>query len=301
MRLTDYFFVIFLLSCCSLAQANEQAETERPRADLFQSKLNNMMQDTASWLDDIDGTSKGGASAKGYLLLGWLPRTANLDKFDTKFKVAFNLPNVNDKLALIIDNDNEDELLLDYESDPFKENQENVNVAIQYIKEFNKNYNIKTRVGVSRKQLYVRTEASLNWQSEDFKFELLPRIDYFYKDGWGPGLKGAVAYYLEGSTVSLSASWQKLENEARSRRKVGLFHVFKLDTNQLLVSGAQYNKSNNKEDISNETYYLSLRYRNLIYKSWMYFEVEPFIEFNQIRNFRREYGIALSLISYYGT
>lgn len=301
MKLADYFFVIFLLSCCSLTQANEQAETERPRADIFQSKLNNMMQDTASWLDDIDGSTKGGASAKGYLLLGWLPRTAELDKFDTKFKVAFNLPNVNEKLALIIDNDNEDELLLDYESDPFKENQESLNVAAQYIKEFNENYNVKTRVGISRKQLYLRTEASLNWKNETFKFELLPRIDYFYKDGWGPGLKGAVAYYLATSTVSFSASWQKLENEARSRRKVGLFHVFKLEKDQLLVSGVQYNKSNNKEDVSNESYYLSVRYRNLIYKSWLYFEVEPFVEFNQVRDFRREYGIALSLISYYGT
>jgi hypothetical protein len=130
---------------------------------------------------------------------------------------------------------------------------------------------------------------------------LLPRIDYFYKDGWGPGLKGALAYFLATSTVSFSASWQKIESEARSRRKVGMFHVFKLEKDQLLVSGAQYNKSNNKEDVSNESYYLSVRYRNLIYKSWMYFELEPFVEFNQMRDFRREYGIALSLISYYGT
>ena len=285
----------------NVGYAKELEDKVRPRADLFQSKLNTMMQDTASWLDDIDGSTKSGASAKGYLLFGWLPRTAALDKFDTKFKVAFNLPNVNEKLALIIDNDNEDELLLDYESDPFKDNQESVNIAAQYIKEFNKNYNIKTRLGVSRKQLYARTEASLHWKSEQFKFELLPRIDYFYKDGWGPGLKGAVAYYLANSTVSFSASWQKIENESRSRRKVGLFHVFKLDKDQLLVSGAQYNKSNDKEDISNESYYLSVRYRNLIYKSWLYFEVEPFVEFNQIKDFRREYGIALSLISYYGT
>ncbi|WP_182440077.1 hypothetical protein [Colwellia sp. RSH04] len=298
MRLKGYFFILFY----SLhTQANEQVEIERPRADLFQSKLNNMMQDTASWLDDIEGTTNGGASAKGYLQLGWLPRTADLSEVDAKLKIAFNLPNVNDKLALIIDNYNEDELLLDYESDPFKESKESVNLAAQYIKEFNNNYNIKTRIGVSRKQLYVRTEANLNWRYEKLKFEFLPRIDYFYKDGWGPGLKGALAYYLEGSTISFSASWQKLESEARSRRKVGLFHVFKPDKDQLLVSGAQYNKSNNKENISNETYYFSLRYRNLIYKSWLYLEVEPFVEFNQFQDFRREYGIALSLITYYGT
>lgn len=286
---------------CTFCGAKEFEDKVRPRADLFQSKLNNMMQDTASWLDDIDGSTEGGASAKGYLQLGWLPRTADLDEFDAKFKVAFNLPNLDERLALIIDNDNEDELLLDYESDPFQDSQESVNLAVQYATDFNKNNNIKTRVGVSRKQLYVRTEASVNWKSDKFKFELLPRIDYFYKDGWGPGLKGALAYFLATSTVSFSASWQKIESEARSRRKVGMFHVFKLEKDQLLVSGAQYNKSNNKEDVSNESYYLSVRYRNLIYKSWMYFELEPFVEFNQMRDFRREYGIALSLISYYGT
>ena len=288
---------VFCTFCC----AKELEDKVRPRADLFQSKLNNMMQDTASWLDDIDGSTEGGASAKGYLQLGWLPRTADLDEFDAKFKVAFNLPNLDERLALIIDNDNEDELLLDYESDPFQDSQESVNLAIQYATDFNKNNNIKTRVGVSRKQLYVRTEASVNWKSDKFKFELLPRIDYFYKDGWGPGLKGALAYFLATSTVSFSASWQKIESEARSRRKVGMFHVFKLEKDQLLVSGVQYYKSNNKEDVSNESYYLSVRYRNLIYKSWMYFELEPFVEFNQMRDFRREYGIALSLISYYGT
>lgn len=289
-----------LFVLCTFGYAKEIEETTRPKADLFQSKLNNMMQDTASWLDDIDGFTKGDASAKGYLQLGWLPRTANLDEFDAKFKVAFNLPNLDEKFALIIDNDNEDELLLDYESDPFQDSQDSLNLALQYVKGFNKNNNIKTRVGVSRKQLYIRTEASLNWKSENFKFELLPRLDYFYNDGWGPGLKAVTAFPLNASTVSFSASWQKLEHEARSRRKVGLFHVFNLEKNQLLVSGIQYNKSNNKEDISNETYYLSFRYRNLIYKSWLYFEIEPFAEFNQIRDFRREIGIALSIATYYG-
>jgi hypothetical protein len=70
--------------------------------------------------------------------------------------------------------------------------------------------------------------------------------------------------------------------------------------NQLLVSGIQYNKSNNKQNISNESYFISLRYRNLVYKSWMYFEVEPFIEFDQKNNFRREVGIAISITSYCG-
>ena len=303
MKQPYYFLIVTLFMCCYAHAEDEDQplEVERPRLDLFQNKLNTMMQDTASWLDDIDEHSDKKASSSGYLLLSWMPRTADLDDFDAKLKVAFDLPKINDKLSLIIDNDNEDELLLDYESDPFKDNQDNINLAFQYASDFSKSNNIKTRLGVSRSQLYVRSEAKLNWQLDNMGFELVPRIDYFYEDGWGPGLKGAMAYYLKKSAFSFSASWQKIEKESRSRRKVGIFHIFKVNKKQLLVSGIQYNKSNNKYDESNETYYLSMRYRHLAYKSWLYIEIEPFLDFNQVRDFRREFGIAISFISYYGT
>lgn len=299
MKITHYFVISYLF-ICGYASAQEEAEVERPKLDLFQTKLNTMMQDTASWLDDIDQDSDKNASSSGYLLLSWMPRTADLDDFDVKLKVAFDLPKISKKLSLIIDNDNEDELLLDYESDPFKDSQNNVNLALQYAGGFNKKNNIKTRLGVSRSQLYIRTEAKFNWSMENINVELMPRFDYFYVDGWGPGLKGAATFDLKQSVFSVSASWQKIEKERRSRRKVGLFHIYKIKKHQMLVSGVQYNKSNNKYDISNETYYLSIRYRGLAYKSWLYAEVEPFVDFNQVNDFKREFGVALSLLSYYG-
>lgn len=307
------FCLLLLPSCCI---ANESTTAERPKADLLQSKLNSMMQNTASWLDnigdsntddsDIEGdknnnaTETESASANGYLQLSWLPRTGDLDDVDAKFKVYFNLPQWNDRLALVIDNDDEDELLLDYETDYSPTDQSGVNVALQYVKQFNNKWQIKNRIGVSRKQLYLRSEMQFEWKIENTTFRLQPRLDYFLQDGWGPSLKGAVNYSLEKSYFSLSASWQKIQNESRSRRKVGFFHITSTGREQLLVTGVQYNRSNNKLDISNDNYVLSTRYRNLLYKSWMYFEVEPFIEFNQLNDYRREAGIALNLISYYG-
>ncbi len=291
--------------------ADEPVVTERPKADILQSKLNAMMQNTASWLDNIADSEAGdndlesdnkdkNASANGYLQLSWLPRTGDLDDVDAKFKVYFNLPEWNERLALVIDNDDEDELLLDYETDNSPTDQSGVNVALQYVKQFNDKWQIKNRLGVSRKQLYLRSEMQFTWRMQDFDFRLQPRLDYFLQDGWGPSVKGVVNYSLEKSYFSLSASWQKIQNESRSRRKVGFFHIKSTGRKQLLVTGVQYNKSNNKLDIPNESYVLSTRYRNLIYKSWMYFEVEPFIEFNQLNDFRREAGIAFNLLSYYG-
>jgi len=282
---------------------------ELPRADLLQSRLNTMMQNSASWLDAIgddyldDNTDKGdkSASANGYLQLSWLPRTADLNDVDANFKVSLNLPQWNERLALVIDNEDEDELLLDYESNYLDNNQEGLNVAVQYIKQFNKKRQVKSRIGISRKQLYLRSEMHYSWQVKKVKLNFQPRLDYYLQDGWGPSVKVVASYPLAESYFSLSTTWQKIQTEARSRHKIGFFHIKSTGKNQLLVSGIQYNKSNNKEDIANESYFISVRYRNIIYKSWMYFEIEPFIEFNQLNNFKREAGISLSLISYYGS
>ncbi len=293
--------IIPLLTCFPWqVVAKQQDELSMPKADFAQVKLNDMMQHTASWLDNIGSDGEQDASAKGYLQLSWLPRTGNLGDIDAKFKVHFNLPRWNERLSLVIDNDNEDELLLDYETDNSTANQESVNVAIQYIKQFNNQRQIKNRIGVSRKQLYLRSEMLFNWQFKNVSMNIQPRLDYFLQDGWGPSVKGAVNYKLENSYFALSASWQKMQNETRSRRKIGLFHIISTGKEQQLVSGIQYNRNNNKLDISNQNVVISTRYRNLLYKSWMYFEVEPFIEFNQLNNYRREAGISFNLINYYG-
>jgi len=295
-----HYLALFLIIFSQRLFADGTTQPVRPKADLLQNKLNTMMQNTASWLDNIGNQESNGASSAGYLQLSWLPRTANLADVDAKFKVHFNLPNLNERLALVIDNDNEDELLLDYGTDHTSTNQEGINVAFQYIKQFNNDWQVKNRIGVSRSQFYLRSEMQFNWQVQKMTFRLQPRIDYFLQDGWGPSVIGAASYQLEKSSLSLSASWQKIENESRSRRKIGLFHIKNFGVNQLLVSGVQYNRNNNKLDVSNESYIISTRYRNLLYKSWMYFEVEPFLEFNQLNGYKREVGIALHLISYYG-
>ena len=294
-----------IISFTVLSEEIPLAEQELPRADVLQSQVNTMMQGTASWLDaigsnDSDDNSNDRASAKGYLQLSWLPRTADLDDVDVNFKVSLHLPQWNERFALVIDNDDEEEHLLDYESNHIQDNQDGVNVAFQYIKQFNQKWQVKNRVGFSRSQVYLRSEVQFNWRVQQVDLSLQPRLDYFLQDGWEPSIKTVAAYQLEKSYLSLSASWQKIQTESNTRRKIGFYHIKSTGKNQLLVSGVQYNKSNDADDIPNESYFISIRYRNLIYKSWMYFEIEPFVEFNQANNFRTEVGGVFRLISYYG-
>lgn len=272
--------------------------------DKLQRDLNSMMQFSASWLDNIifNESKSTLAAANGYLQLSWLPRTEELDDIDIKFKVYLHLPKWSERLSLVLDNDDENEIKLDYETDKSELNQDSnqLNLAIQYIKNLNNGHRIKNRIGVSREQLYVRSEINFDWQNKNVDIKLIPRIDYFNQDGLGPGVKTGIVYSLIDSKLSFSASWQKRQKESKSRSKIGFYYIKTFYNNRLLVSGFTYSKDSDKNDKANERYIGSIRYRHLFYKSWMYIEVEPFIEFNQMKDYQRELGIAFRLISYYG-
>jgi len=270
-------------------------------SDILQNKINIMMQETASWLDNIasdTNSTKDVASANGYLQMGWMPRTADWSELDPKFKVYLSLPRWNEKVALVLDNDDEGELKLDYESssigtDP---DAEKVNIAIQYVKQFGDIIKVKYRAGISRSQLYARSEIKHRWLNASNTITLVPRLDYFSQDGWAPSIKGSMIYPLSDSILSFSASWQKVQKEDYSRQKIGFYHISSSGKTKELVSGIQY--YNNERSF--ERLNVSIRQRNLIYKDWMFFELEPFVEFKQENDYRREFGLAIRLIAYYG-
>jgi hypothetical protein len=284
-------------------KTSEKTEGLFKKLDEFQSTVNTMMQYTASWLDnfgtDDDNDQKNGASASGYVQFGWIPRTSDLTDLEHKFKVHLSLPNWNNKIALVLDNNDEDELKPDYEADSISQGDdtEELNIAVQFLKTFDNNLNVKYRLGLSRGQVYARIAFKQHWNFEHYKLSIVPRIDYFSEDGWAPSIKGALLYPLENNMLSFSASVQKVQDEFDSRQKIGLYHIYNTRGTEQLVSGIQYYN----DKISNESLLLSVRYRNLIYKKWLYIEIEPFIEFNQENGYRKEFGIALRLITFYGS
>lgn len=285
----------------SKKEQKESNEFIKQKSDLLQHKINIMMQDTASWLDNIgadDNSTKGGASASGYFQLGWMPRTGDWSEFDPKFKVRLSLPRWNEKIALVLDNDDEDELKLDYEASSIgsDHDSEKVNIAVQYVSQLSEIIKVKYRAGISRGQLYVRSEIKHRWFNDSNTITVAPRLDYFSLDGWAPSIKGSMIYPLSDSFLSFSASWQKIQKEANSRQKVGFYHIKNRGPSTEIVSGLQYfNNENSKESLL-----VSIRHRSLIYKNWMFFELEPFLEFKEENDYKRELGLALRLIGYYG-
>ncbi len=268
-------------------------------ADYLRGNLDVFMQDTAAWLDGLSmyESDTHRARAKGYVQLSWLPQRANLGEFDAKFKVKFYLPKWENRISLVLDNDDEDDLKLDYEAEPIiQEDSDRLNIALQSLTEFENLLSLKYRLGLSRGQLYARTELKKSFVFSNFEFSVSPRIDYFSSDGWAPGLKSAVTYPMGKDLISASVSWQKFQFEPYAEEKAGIYWVRNLEDEKLLVSGVQYVKYSDGID----AYLTSVRYREKIYKDWAYLEVEPFVLFKKPLDYRREFGIGLRLISTYG-
>ncbi|WP_462157723.1 hypothetical protein [Pseudoalteromonas sp. GB56] len=296
---------LLVLPAESLATAKEQDikptnnSTLEETADYLRGNLDVFMQDTATWLDSLSQSEadSGKARAKGYLQLSWLPRRADLADFDTKFKVKFYLPKWKNRISLVLDNDDEDDLKLDYEAEPIdRSDSDSLNIALQSLTEFENLLSLRYRLGLSRGQLYARAELKKNYVFDDFDITVSPRIDYFSSDGWAPGVKSVLSYPIDEDLLSVSISWQKLQFEQHARQKAGMYWVRNIDPKQLLVAGVQYNKYGDGLD----SYLTSVRYRENVYKDWAFIEIEPFVEFRKLLDYRREVGIGLRFITSYG-
>lgn len=262
--------------------------------------INTMMQNTADWIDGLitDEPDPQDASASGYFQLGWLPRTSDWRELDAKLKVHFYLPNWENKLAVVLENDNEEEVDLDYEAGSFvQDNTNNLNIALQNYRKIHDDLNIRNRVGFSRGQLYLRSEVKQSWFFEKSTITLTPRIGYYSSDGWAPSIKaGWLRTLSEKDKLSVSASAQKVQSEEFSRLKFGVYHIHTASASNLLVSGAQYNRD--EEGYNN--YLVSIRFRQQLNQKWAYIEFEPFVEFEERLDYHREIGIAFNFIGYYG-
>lgn len=269
----------------------------------FREQINQQMQNSAQWLDNLmsEVPSDKKAAAKGYLRLGWLPRNNAWNETQVRFTVSLSLPNWKKRLKLIVDNDADEfgRLPFETENSVAGSNQKtnDINASLQYLFEQNDNLNIDHRIGISRTQLYARSSAV--WQKKIIShfFSATAGLEYYYTDGFGEFVK--LAYEKELSptlNINWSANLRHLQSEPDSELRSGLYLNYLPDQKRAIIVGI------NGKDAFNglRSYTVSYRYREQFLHSWLYYEIEPFIEYRELRHYNDEIGIALRFIGYYG-
>ena len=296
MKLSVLYSLLLSLGVCAKSGENNDA----PMVVDVRDKLNLRMQNTAQWLDDLlsDDSTQSPAHAKGYLHLGWAPRSADLADTEARFKVSLSLPSWENRINLIIDNDADEFSRLPFETNSaLEQDDETINAALQFLVDRTANLKFENRIGVSRSQLYGRSAVSWKKEFNNTLYYASAGAEYYFADGFGYFVKlSSDTKMSEFYSLNISANYREIADEIDSELRSGVYLSYIPDPQRAMVFGA--NVQNSFDDLTRYT--LSYRYRQQANYSWLFFEVEPFIEYREELNYRDEIGLAIRLIGYYG-
>ena len=128
-----------------------------------------------------------------------------------------------------------------------------------------------------------------------------PSIYYFLQDGWGSKLLLEYDYKLSSkSQLRINYSTRVSQSFSGIRWKHGLYKLNQIDNTTASLLGLQVEgERNGDRGFIVDKYTLSYRYRFNAYKEWLYFEVEPFVEWLEEDNYHTIPGIALRVEGFF--
>lgn len=295
-------------------QEREQARKELKELEEIERKLeeerlkflfldvNSMMEAIGSGMDwtanMLDGyfaeeeTGKNQAKAWGHIVFAWEPKTGELfdsDRFPVKFKVKAKLPNLENKVELILsDGEDDDFQTLPYESvrpEALRLSQDSLGAAIQFLSSKGENTRVSHRIGIGDRQLYARSSwiHRQKFMNDLVTFNVSPAIEYYASDGWGARVLFDTSYKLsDTSEMRFDVSFQNRQAFDDPKFRWGVFNIKSLGQKKALITGIS---SAGEIELHGQfeayTRRISTRYRFNALRSWIYFEIEPFIEFRK--------------------
>lgn len=312
--------MVFITHCFA-DESNKQSKTpkDNPKTssennkdddwvNAFHQHIANSVYSSAAWFDSFflaEGKQQKEPQASLRIKLGWEPKAGNWNEFGARFKVKIRLPHLKDKVDIILSDDTEDEssnLPLESINRQSELNENKFSAAINLTHKKKNNLITDTRIGITGGDLFVRARHKriFSWENTHLlRFE--PAIYYFLEDKLNARLLLGYRYQLASEkqfrvNLSLNAS----EKEKGIRWKNGYYHLNHLTDEQASVVGFLIEgEHNGVNGTLVDKYTLSYRYRFNAFKKWVFVEIEPFIEFPHLRDYRRTPGLALRVEGYF--
>jgi hypothetical protein len=256
----------------------------------------------------FDDPAVAAEAASTRLKLGQSFTFSELDasEYDIHVKAKVNLPRLSRRLSLIIDGDDEaatqpdddDELLLDHAN---QETLENPSVGLQYVtsdaKAFHSSIAVRARVGNPSVNVGPRLRFQHNigqhwqgrytqillWDTHD-KFEARTRLDFNRKIG---------TKHLFRQT--LVADWRDKDRDdegARYTLRTSLYHTV---SDRSAFSYDYTSRFTSRPRHTWVSHMLSVRYRRAAYRDWVFFEIAPFVAFQEEHDWHANAGLQLTL------
>lgn len=310
-------FFLLCIGCLPHGQTADDNDMERvavypnPEDDWlfgFHGAISDSVHGTAAWFDsffatqEVDG-SKPQTSAR--IRLGWEPRARDLDVFTQKFRLRVRLPNLAKKVDLIFSDEVEDdkkENQVDQGREISNDNEDTFTAAIRLINVDKLTEFVDTRIGISGGDIFTKARIKYTTSFSDVhQFEFQPSIYYYLDDGFGQRLFAEYDYnFAPKKQYRMNYSMTFSERFAGHRWRNGYSYLHQLDRFRATALSVVVNgEDNGDRGFVVHNYALSFRYRVNAYRKWLYFELEPFIEWPEEYDYKTTPGIAFRVEGYF--
>ena len=303
--------ILLILFFMTISQAwGDKAETlalnnNADWLDRSHGALSLRTQKAARWFDRFFGDRRDQdeeATMRTRITFGWESNQHEENNTYARIRIKIKLPNLKNRFDLLISNEEVDNFnLLPLEANRPQQvsdtTESNYDAALRWIKRTTVKETIDARVGLrSGPNIYLlgRHCRQHNF-TPDVKLRLTPAVFLDSKYGVGGRLLTELDYLFEHpALIRLSGRGQFTDKTNGLEWRGGLSYMYRLSSKGAIVSGFYLSGETDENDDA-EKYSVSVRLRNQLWRSYLFYEIEPFIDWLATENYRSNIGVALRL------
>jgi hypothetical protein len=300
-----YPTIIIVMLLGYATQARVQEVEEYPWLDDMHDSIADSMTTSAQWFDDFFISELGDRDPKAIgearIRLGWEPRSRDLAEFDTRFRVRFKLPNLKNRVDVVVsDYDDTAPESADRAARTREGNrQERFSLALQW--QATPDSGLSHRIGVGRRlQAFVKSRyRNVIEMSEDTELRWETSVYYYSSEGFGSNLSMLLNYQIDKQSLF------RFDNNFyyRDETKDWLWqhswqYLYQINEKSALVYG-YYIEGLDQPNYQLNEHLTSIRFRKNTLRDWLFYEIEPFILWRRDEDFRPSYGLALRIEGYF--
>ncbi len=274
----------------------------------FHETISDSVYQSAAWFDKFFSEEDGVQATpktNARIRLGWEPKSRDWNDIETRFRIKVKLPHFQNKVDVILSDDDETEqnqLPLESGNVHTNTDEQTFSAAVRYIHKQENDRITDSRIGISGGDIFIRARHKRQFAWNDSHgFKLEPSVFYFLDDRLGARLLLEYDYQFSlQSQFRINYSIRGSESFSGIRWKHGFYKLNQIGDSSASILGLQVQgERNGKRGFVIDKYTLSYRYRFNALKKWLFFEIEPFLEWPEDENYTTTPGIAFRVEGYF--
>lgn len=310
-----FFLLLFCFACANSAYAYTSQEVKKPAEQEddhwmqgLHETVSNSVYQSAQWFDSFFIANEGeqkNPTTTAKIRFAWLPKSRDWSEVETRFRIRVKLPHFEDKVSLVLSDEADDELNnLPLESARTRSSteEEKFSLALNYTQDKRDDRLMNYRLGISAGDIFVRAKHKRRFNiNEKHGFLFEPSLYYYLDEGLGAKLLLEYDYQLSSKSLfRMNYSIRGSAEYSGIRWKHGIYKLHQINATTASVFSLQAEGERNGErGFVIDKYTLAYRYRFNALSDWLFFEIEPFLEFPEQENYRTTPGIALRVEGFF--